>query len=64
MTQTRDERREFLMTLSKKALIEYYKANGYVWSLHPLEKWNKEEIISSILDLEFPDVENPISAGL
>jgi len=64
MDQTRESRRRFLARLSKKALIEYYKNIGYLASAHPLSEWSKEEIIGSILDLEFRDDENPVSAGL
>jgi hypothetical protein len=41
-----------LHRMTHPALCARYRALGYIGGLHPLEKWLKEELISSILDLE------------
>jgi hypothetical protein len=58
-----DARGAALARMTKARLIAYYRAGirapdgsvvQYGWSAHPLEKWTKEEIIGSVLSVEFP----------
>lgn len=44
-----------LSKMKKPALCALYRQLGHVWSAHPLEKWAKEEIIGSILEIEFKE---------
>lgn len=41
--------------MTKPMLCALYRQLGHVWSQTPIEKWNKEELIGSILDIEFRD---------
>ena len=58
----RNERRRQLARTSKQHLIDVCRsgvANSrggrtQVWGAHPLEKWTKEEILGTILDIEYP----------
>jgi hypothetical protein len=58
------ERFQQLNRMTKPAVIAQYRRLGHVWSLHPLEKWTKEEIINGVLDIELrrpdPDPLPPI----
>jgi len=58
----RDDRAKELRGESKAALVELCRSGvpnprggrTHVWGAHPLEKWRKDEIVSTILDIEFP----------
>ena len=60
--QAREPRRKELTAMSKAALIEMCRSGvpnprggrTHVYGAHPLEKWRKDEIVSTILDIEFP----------
>lgn len=41
-----------LNRMTHPALCARYRAIGHIGGMHPLEKWQKEELISSILELE------------
>jgi len=51
---TREERRRELARQSKAELIRQYQPYC-LWSAHPLSKWTKDEVISSLLSIEFPE---------
>jgi len=51
---TREDRRRELARLTKAQLIKLYRPRC-LYSAHPLESWRKDELISSLLSLEFPE---------
>jgi hypothetical protein len=52
--RAREARRRELDKLPKVRLAALYRTRGYLGSAHPLSAWTKAEIISSLLDGEFP----------
>jgi Leu/Phe-tRNA-protein transferase len=58
MTQptARDLRISALYKMSKSKLAAHYRRvhPGLIWTAHPLEKWNKDELVNGILHVEFP----------
>lgn len=42
-----------LRKMTKPELCALYRQLGHVWSANPLERWTKEELIGSILEVEF-----------
>lgn len=53
MNKAEDARYLQLRRFTKGALIAQYRRLGHVWSANPLTRWSKEEIIGSILEIEF-----------
>ena len=53
---TREDRRRELARLTKAQLVKLYRPRC-LYSAHPLETWRKDELISSLLSLEFPEAE-------
>lgn len=61
-TPGRDDRVKQLARMSKQALIGMCRdgipnlrgGTTTVWGRHPLEKWTKDEIVATILDIEYP----------
>ncbi|MFE4960410.1 hypothetical protein ACFRCW_42350 [Streptomyces sp. NPDC056653] len=41
-----------LKKLTKATLCQMLRDGGLVWSLHPPEKWTKEEVINDIIEQE------------
>jgi hypothetical protein len=41
-----------LNKLTKAQLCQMYRDRGHIWSLNPLEKWRKGEIITGIIEAE------------
>lgn len=39
--------------MRKADLCAMYRRMGYLWSPHPPEKWRKDEVVNSIVDLEW-----------
>lgn len=65
---TRENRRRELAAMTKTALCRMYRdgvttphgtVSRWIGGMHPPEQWRKDEVISSILDIEYP----PDSAG-
>ena len=62
MTADRAQRRRTLASTSKRDLIGLCRegvpnprgGRTQVWGSYPLEKWTKEEIMNTILDIEYP----------
>jgi hypothetical protein len=58
----RHDRRKQLAKMSKAALIEMCRAGvpnprggtTMVWGRYSLDKWTKDEIVATILDIEYP----------
>lgn len=46
------ERSQELGKLTKRRLCQMLREGGLIGSMHPPEKWTKDEVISSIIDLE------------
>jgi hypothetical protein len=57
-TTSRDNRVKELSRMSKARLIAIYQPHC-LWSAHPLATWGKDELISSILSLEYPPAPEP-----
>jgi hypothetical protein len=63
MTDPREARRRELAKLTKSRLCALYRTGVrtpdgrigyYVGGLHPPEQWRKDEVINTILGIEFP----------
>jgi hypothetical protein len=62
VTADRAVRRRQLVKVSKQELIGMCRegvpnprgGRTQVWGAHPLERWTKEEILNTILDIEYP----------
>lgn len=69
----RDARVTELTRMTKTRIIDYYrtgvkKPNGgrvrAISAAYPLEKWTKDELISAIIGIEYPQPqESPLSQG-
>lgn len=53
---TRDDRVRELSRISKKRLVAQWRSGPgrlVLWTAHPVERWNREELIADILAHEF-----------
>lgn len=50
----RDRRAVELSRMSKRDLVARYRALGGIGGIHPPEKWSADDLIASILSMEFP----------
>lgn len=55
---TREERTSELLALRKADLIRLYRPNC-LYTANPLTSWSKDELVSSILSIEFPPPPDP-----
>jgi hypothetical protein len=73
MTQprTREERRAELSRMTKRSLAAMCRDGirrpdgglAFIEGAHPVERWDKDEIITSVLSVEYPAVGDPAAGG-
>jgi hypothetical protein len=60
--EPREARRLDLGRRSKSQLASMVRRGGLLWSAHPPEKWEKSELVGTILDREFPPAAADVSS--